>query len=91
MLTTQQGEIIMLVGQDSKVSPRPVTLGQEVDNDVLVLSGLKPGERVIVEGTSPGASRPAGQDRAADPAAGCGQGTGLGLMPPSRKSGALGK
>ncbi|MBE5529751.1 efflux transporter periplasmic adaptor subunit [Laribacter hongkongensis] len=50
VLTTQQGKIVMLVGQDNKVSPRPVTLGQEVNNDVLVLSGLKPGERVIVEG-----------------------------------------
>jgi len=39
------------VDKDSKAAFREVTLGQSVDGQRVVLSGLQPGERVIVDGT----------------------------------------
>lgn len=41
---------LSLVGADNKVERRPVTLGERVGNEWIVRDGLKPGERVIVEG-----------------------------------------
>ncbi len=41
---------VMTVGADSKVAPRPVVIGQSVGGNWLVTAGLKPGDRVIVEG-----------------------------------------
>ena len=40
----------MVVGPDGKVQPRMLTLDQAVGNDWLVTSGLKPGDRLIVQG-----------------------------------------
>jgi membrane fusion protein (multidrug efflux system) len=48
----------MVVGAGNKVEPRVLTLGQSLGDKWLVTSGLKPGDRVIVEGlqkTGPGA------------------------------------
>jgi RND family efflux transporter MFP subunit len=41
---------VAVVGDDSKVSIRPVVVGDRVGNLWIVTSGVKPGERVIVEG-----------------------------------------
>ena len=41
---------VAVVGDDNKVSIRPVTVGDRVDKLWIVTQGLKPGERVIVEG-----------------------------------------
>ena len=41
---------VMVVGAAGKAEERPITVGQTVGTDWLVTSGLKPGERVIVEG-----------------------------------------
>ena len=41
---------LAVVGGDNKVSIRPVTLGDTVGDDWIVSQGLKPGERVVVEG-----------------------------------------
>ena len=41
---------LAVVGEDNKVSIRPVTLGETVGHDWIVRTGVKPGERVIVEG-----------------------------------------
>lgn len=41
---------LAVVGADNKVSIRPVTLGETVGHDWIVSTGVKPGERVIVEG-----------------------------------------
>jgi len=41
---------VAVVGNDNKVSIRPVTVGDRVGNLWIVTEGLKPGERVIVEG-----------------------------------------
>jgi len=41
---------VWLVGSDNKATQRAVKLGDPIGSDVLVLEGLKPGERVVVEG-----------------------------------------
>ena len=41
---------LAVVGRDNKVSIRPATLGETVDQDWIILEGVKPGERVVVEG-----------------------------------------
>jgi membrane fusion protein (multidrug efflux system) len=47
----QQGaKIVMVVEDDDKVAQRPVTLDERVGELYIVTKGLKPGERVIVEG-----------------------------------------
>jgi RND family efflux transporter MFP subunit len=47
----QQGtRQLAVVGGDNKVSVRPVTLGETVGHDWIVSEGVKPGERVVVEG-----------------------------------------
>jgi membrane fusion protein, multidrug efflux system len=40
----------MVVGDDSKAAYREVTLGATVNGQRIVTSGLKPGERIIVNG-----------------------------------------
>ena len=47
----QQGtRQVAVVGGDNKVIIRPVTLGETVEHDWIVSEGVKPGERVVVEG-----------------------------------------
>jgi len=41
---------VAVVGDDNKVSIRPVTVGERVGRMWIVTDGLKPGERVVVEG-----------------------------------------
>ncbi|MGH6964317.1 MAG: HlyD family secretion protein, partial [Phenylobacterium sp.] len=41
---------VKLIGPDSKVVTRTITTDRTVGNSWLVTSGLKPGDRVIVEG-----------------------------------------
>ncbi|MFA5593423.1 MAG: efflux RND transporter periplasmic adaptor subunit [Micavibrio sp.] len=43
--------IVWLVGAENKVAPQPVTLGEAVGDQWHVLSGLKAGDRIVVEGT----------------------------------------
>lgn len=45
-----QGDTVMVVAADGKVTPRPVKIGSAQGTNWLVLDGLKPGEQVIVEG-----------------------------------------
>jgi membrane fusion protein (multidrug efflux system) len=50
-VTELQGSYqVAVVGSDNKVSIRPVKVGERVDNMWIITSGLKPGERVVVEG-----------------------------------------
>ncbi|WP_231879842.1 efflux RND transporter periplasmic adaptor subunit [Crenobacter luteus] len=49
VLTAQQGKLVWVVGADSTVAPRPVTLGTEIGDQVLVEAGLKPGDKVVVD------------------------------------------
>jgi membrane fusion protein (multidrug efflux system) len=46
----QAGRYVMVVGDDKKVELRRITTGSEQGRDVVVRSGLKEGELVIVEG-----------------------------------------
>jgi membrane fusion protein (multidrug efflux system) len=42
--------IVMVVGAEEKAEPRPITVARTVGDNWLVTNGLKPGDRVIVEG-----------------------------------------
>ncbi|HWZ47136.1 MAG TPA: efflux RND transporter periplasmic adaptor subunit, partial [Herbaspirillum sp.] len=44
------GSVVMLVGADNKVRAQPVTTGASQGDVWIIKSGLKPGDRVIVEG-----------------------------------------
>jgi len=46
----QGGHQVAVVGNDNKVSVRPVTVADRVGDLWIVTEGLKPGEQVIVEG-----------------------------------------
>jgi membrane fusion protein (multidrug efflux system) len=41
---------VWLVGPDSKAAQRPVKVGGQVGDRFLILEGLKPGDRIVVEG-----------------------------------------
>lgn len=47
---TPQGDTVLVVAEDGSVSARPVKLGPPRTGQSLVLSGLKTGEKVIVDG-----------------------------------------
>ena len=46
----QGAKTVMVVDDQNKVAVRTIKLGDKADKDIVVLEGLKPGERVIVEG-----------------------------------------
>ena len=45
-----QGDTVMVVGDDGKVTSRPIKVGSAKGNEWIVLSGLKTGEKVMVDG-----------------------------------------
>jgi len=47
---TAQGDTVMVVGTDGKVTPRPVKIGSAKGAQWVVLEGLKTGEQVMVDG-----------------------------------------
>lgn len=47
---SSQGDTVMVVGEDGKVSPRPVKIGSAKGTSWVVTSGLKTGEKVMVDG-----------------------------------------
>jgi membrane fusion protein (multidrug efflux system) len=50
VLHSPMGAMVWVVNDQNQVEPRPVTVGQTIDNDVLINSGLNGGERIIAEG-----------------------------------------
>ena len=46
----EKGNIVMIVGDDGSVSPRPVQIGQSKGSNWVVTSGLKPDEKVMIDG-----------------------------------------
>jgi len=50
VIELQGSQQVAIVGDDNKVSIRPVTVGERVGNLWIVTQGLKAGERVVVEG-----------------------------------------
>lgn len=62
-ITELQGKnFVWVVGSDNKCAQRPVQAGQQVGENLLILDGLKAGERIIVEGL-----QKARQDQPAQP------------------------
>jgi membrane fusion protein (multidrug efflux system) len=49
VIQSVQGDMLMLADKDGKVEARPVRLGEWLGKDWIVLSGLNPGDRVIVD------------------------------------------
>jgi membrane fusion protein, multidrug efflux system len=50
-VTELQGKnFVWVVGADNKASQRPIKVGEPIGENVLVLEGLKSGERIVVEG-----------------------------------------
>jgi multidrug efflux system membrane fusion protein len=47
---SQKGPFVYVVKSDDTAELRPVTLGQRQGNDVVISSGLAPGERVVLAG-----------------------------------------
>jgi membrane fusion protein, multidrug efflux system len=47
---TGQGDSVLVVGEDGKPVPRPVTVGGNQNNQWVILGGLQKGEQVIVDG-----------------------------------------
>jgi len=45
----EMGRMLFLLGDDGKVQPRPVVAGEWRGKDWVILSGLKPGDKVIVD------------------------------------------
>lgn len=50
ILLDQAGNYVMVVGDDKKVEQRRVTTGVDQGRDIVIASGLKEGELVVVEG-----------------------------------------
>ena len=48
--TGQNGSFIYVVKDDRSVESRPITVGARVDQDMVIQSGLEPGETVVTEG-----------------------------------------
>jgi multidrug efflux system membrane fusion protein len=46
----QDGQFVFLVKSDQTVEQRPVKVGQAVDQDIVILAGLKPGDAVVTQG-----------------------------------------
>jgi len=52
VLEGPQGKFVYLAGADGKAEPRPVQVGEWTGDDWIIQSGLKAGERVIVDGVA---------------------------------------
>ncbi len=48
--TRQEGQFVFVVKPDHTVEVRDVEVGRPIDNDVIVIKGLKPGEQVVTDG-----------------------------------------
>ena len=66
-----QGKLVYLLGAGNKAEPRPVVVGEWSGSDWVILSGLAPGDKVIVDGlvkVFPGAPVQVGDPNAPPPA-----------------------
>ena len=52
VLDGPQGKFVYVLGADSKAEPRPVQVGEWYGEDWIINSGLKSGDKVIVDGTA---------------------------------------
>ncbi len=50
-ITQQQAtRLVLVVNEKNVVEPRPVQLGRRVDEGIIITAGVKPGDRVVVDG-----------------------------------------
>jgi RND family efflux transporter MFP subunit len=49
-ITEQMGEFFVFVSKDTIAEQRKVTLGPRIQSNVVVLTGLKPGEKIVTDG-----------------------------------------
>jgi membrane fusion protein (multidrug efflux system) len=85
-----QGKIVYVVGKENKAEPRPVTVGEWVDNEWVILAGVNAGDKVIVDGLMkvfPGASVQVGDPNAPPPGAPGAPPKGDGKAPPPKGDG----
>jgi membrane fusion protein (multidrug efflux system) len=47
-----QGKFVYVLSPESKADPRPVQVGEWVGDDWIITGGLKPGDKVIVDGVA---------------------------------------
>ena len=52
VLEGPQGKFVYVLGEGSKAEPRPVQVGEWYGEDWIIQSGLKPGDKVIVDGVA---------------------------------------
>jgi membrane fusion protein (multidrug efflux system) len=75
VLQTEQSRVVMTASPDNKVTPKPIQTASWLGKDIVVTSGLKDGDRVIVDNLvklrpgAPVAPHPAGEAPAGQPAA----------------------
>ena len=72
VLEGPQGKIVFIVDEKGMAQPRPVQVGQWAGEDWVITSGLKPGDRVILDGVMkirPGAPVTIAQPKPEAPAA----------------------
>jgi membrane fusion protein (multidrug efflux system) len=75
VLQTEQSRVVMTASPDNKVAPKPIQTASWLGKDIVVTSGLKDGDRVIVDNLvklrpgAPVAPHPAGEAPAGQPAA----------------------
>ena len=66
----QGAKTVFVVDDQNKASVRTITVGEQSDDDIIVLSGLNPGDRVVVEGiqkVSPGSEvKPVSADQTSE-------------------------
>jgi RND family efflux transporter MFP subunit len=79
-ITEQMGEFFVFVSQDTIAEQRKVVLGPRIKSNVVIMQGVKPGEKIITEGFQrlrdggkitlgpPAGAAPAGKDTKAAPA-----------------------
>ncbi len=60
IVSDQTRKVVMVVGPDNKVMPKPVTLGPIVDGLRVIRTGLMPTDRVIINGIASPMVRPGG-------------------------------
>jgi membrane fusion protein (multidrug efflux system) len=72
VMESPQGKMVYMVGPDNKAVPRPITVAEWVGEEWVVTSGLKAGEKIIVDGLMkvfPGAPVQVGDPNAPAPGA----------------------
>lgn len=73
VMESPQGKMVYVLSPDSKAMPRPVTVGEWSGSDWIIAEGLKPGDKVIVDGLAkiffPGAPVQVGDPNAPPPGA----------------------